>query len=103
MGWLGFLLVFETLHSRLVPRSSRRRLVGGIILTGLIGVLGYKFIDNAAHAGGLVAGMIYAGIVFPKSSSVLRPKSNFTDRMVGFVSLGFIACSAVLAVIRIVS
>ena len=25
MGWLGFLLVFESLHARLVPRSARRR------------------------------------------------------------------------------
>lgn len=103
MGWLGFLLVFETLHSRLVPRSSRRMLIGGVILTGLIGLIGYKFIDNAAHAGGLVAGMAYALIVFPKSSSTLRPTMNFTDRMVGFVSLVFIACSAVLAMFRIIS
>ncbi|MFK7850299.1 MAG: rhomboid family intramembrane serine protease [Akkermansiaceae bacterium] len=103
MGWLGFLLVFETLHSRLVPKSSRRRLIGGIILTGVIGLVGYKFIDNAAHAGGLVAGMAYAAIVFPKSSSVIRPNTNFTDRLVGFVSLGFIAISAVLAVSMILS
>ena len=65
MGWLGFLLVFETLHSKLVPRSARRRLVGGVLITGLIGLVGYRFIDNAAHIGGLVAGMAYAAIVFP--------------------------------------
>lgn len=101
MGWLGFLLVFETLHSRLVPRSSRRRLIGGVIMTGLIGLVGYRFIDNAAHFGGLVAGMIYAGIVFPKSSSVIRPNMNLTDRIIGFASLGLIAFSAVLTVFRI--
>lgn len=101
MGWLGFLLVFETLHSRLVPRSSRRRLIGGVIMTGLIGLVGYRFIDNAAHFGGLVAGMIYAGIVFPKSGSVLRPKMNLTDRIIGFASLGLIAFSAALTVFRI--
>jgi membrane associated rhomboid family serine protease len=102
MGWLGFLLVFETLHSALVPRSAKRRLLGGVLMTALIGVVGYRFIDNAAHFGGLLAGMAYAGIVFPKSSSVLRPKMNVTDRIVGVGSLAVIAASAVFAAIRIV-
>jgi len=63
MGWLGFLLVFETLHKRLVPRRARRRLAAGVAMTAVIGLFGYKYIDNAAHAGGLIAGMLYAAIV----------------------------------------
>ena len=101
MGWLGFLLVFETLHSKLVPRSSRRRLIGGVVMTALIGLVGYRFIDNAAHFGGLLAGMAYAGIVFPKSASALRPRMNLTDRILGLASMSVIACCAVLAVMRI--
>jgi len=73
-----------------------------VLMTALIGVVGYRFIDNAAHFGGLLAGMAYAGIVFPKSSSVLRPKMNVTDRSVGVGSLAVIAASAVFAAIRIV-
>ncbi|MGC4016701.1 MAG: rhomboid family intramembrane serine protease [Luteolibacter sp.] len=87
MGLLGFLLVFETLHARLVPRTSRRRLLAGVVLTGVIGVIGYRFIDNAAHAGGLIAGMAYAAIVFPKSSSPHRPQSTLTDRVAGTLAL----------------
>ncbi|WP_411827316.1 rhomboid family intramembrane serine protease [Luteolibacter sp. AS25] len=100
MGLLGFLLVFETLHSKLVPRSARRRLIGGVVMTGLIGLVGYRFIDNAAHLGGLLAGMAYAVIVFPKSGSVLRPRVTLTDRLVGGASLGVIAGSAIYAIIR---
>lgn len=103
MGWLGFLLVFETLHSKLVPRSSRRRLIGGVVMTALIGLVGYRFIDNAAHFGGLIAGMAYAGIVFPKSGSVMRPKVNLTDRIIGVGSLAVIAGSAVRAILEIQS
>ena len=76
MGWLGFLLVFESLHGRLVPQKARRRLLAGVLLTALIGLIGFRFIDNAAHAGGLLAGMLYAAIVFPKSSSPSRPRST---------------------------
>jgi membrane associated rhomboid family serine protease len=101
MGWLGFLLVFETLHTKLVPRSSRRRLIGGVVMTALIGLVGYRFIDNAAHFGGLLAGMAYAGIVFPKSGSVMRPKMNLADRIIGVGSLAVIAGSAFLAIMKI--
>lgn len=100
MGWLGFLLVFETLHTRLVPRSSRRRLLAGIVLTGVIGLIGYRFIDNAAHLGGLLAGMIYAAIVFPASSSAHRPLTTVTDRIVGVLAMLATVGSAALAVVR---
>lgn len=103
LGWLGFLLVFESLHSRLVPRSARRRLAAGVFLTALIGLIGYQFIDNAAHAGGLFAGMLYAIIVFPQSSSAMRPASNKTDIVAGSLALAVLAMCAALAVWKIVS
>lgn len=103
LGWLGFLLVFESLHSRLVPRSARRRLLAGVFLTALMGLVGYRFIDNAAHAGGLLAGMLYAAIVFPKSSSAIRPLSNRTDLVAGCLAFAVLILCAVLAVWKILS
>ncbi len=101
MGWLGFLLVFESLHGRLVPRKARRRLLAGVFLTGLIGLVGYRFIDNAAHLGGLLAGMLYAVIVFPKSSSPSRPNSTLTDRVAGGLALAVLIGSAGFAIVKI--
>jgi len=103
MGWLGFLIVFETLHSRLVPRRARRRLAAGVLLTALIGLIGYRYIDNAAHAGGLLAGMLYATIVFPASSSPNRPRSTITDRLAGSAAFFLLAAAAALAVSRIMA
>lgn len=103
MGLLGFLLVFESLHSRLVPRSARRRLLAGVLLTALIGLVGYRFIDNAAHAGGLLAGMFYAIVVFPKSASSYRPNTTIIDRVAGFGALVLLVLAALFAVWRIVS
>jgi membrane associated rhomboid family serine protease len=103
LGWLGFLLVFESLHSRLVPRSARRRLLAGVFLTALIGLVGYQFIDNAAHAGGLLAGMLYAVIVFPSSSSAMRPGTNKTDLVAGGLAFLVLALCCCLAVWKIVS
>ena len=99
MGLLGFLLVFEFLHRRLVPESSRRRLLVGVILTGVIGII-FPFIDNAAHAGGLVAGMVYAALVFPKSSSPHRPGATMADVVLGGAAIGVLVCSAIFACIK---
>lgn len=101
MGWLGFLLVFETLHKRLVPLGARRRLAAGVVLTAVIGLVGYRFIDNAAHAGGLFAGMLYAVIVFPSSSSSNRPRPNISDRLAGSAALLVLTGAAVFATMRI--
>ncbi len=101
MGWLGFLIVFETLHARLVPRPARRRLIAGVLLTAFIGLLGYRFIDNAAHLGGLLAGMVYAAIVFPKSASPKRPGTNFTDRLAGTTAMAVLVAAAALAIWQI--
>ncbi len=101
MGWLGFLLVFEWLHRRLVPRAATRRLLAGALLTALIGVVGFRFIDNAAHAGGLLAGMLYAVIVFPKSSSPQRPVSTVTDRIAGGLAFAAVAAAAWFAIVRV--
>jgi hypothetical protein len=94
--------VFETLHGRLVPHSSRRRLAFVVALAAFIGALGYRFIDNAAHAGGLLAGMIYAIIVFPPSRSPNRPRMTGADWSGGALALIVLISSAIFAVWRIV-
>ncbi len=103
MGWLGFLLVFETLHGKLVPRRARRRLAAGVFLTALIGLIGYRFIDNAAHAGGLFAGMAYAAIVFPASVSPRRPRTTGIDRVAGAAAMAVLIAAAGFAVFKIVA
>ena len=97
LGLLGFLLVFETLHRRLVPVTARRRLLAGVAVIALMGLLGFRFIDNAAHAGGLVAGMAYALLVFPPSSSALRPKMLRRDAAAGSLALALLTAGAALA------
>ena len=99
LGLLGFLIFFETLHSRLVPRPSRRRLGAALIITFMIGFFGYRFIDNWAHGGGLVAGMFYGLIVFPKSRSARRPRANRMDRFFGGLGLLVLAAALGLGVI----
>jgi len=103
LGVLGMLLGFELLHQRLVPKSARRRLAAGVMATFAIGLVGYSFIDNAAHAGGLLAGLAYALIVFPRSKSVRRPKANRMDRVLGGLAGVVLTASALWAFWRMVA
>lgn len=96
-GLLGFLLVFETLHRRLVPRPARRRLAAILISLVVIGILGFRFIDNAAHFGGLATGAAYAFLVFPGSSSPERPKILGQDYAIGGFAVVLIFLSALAA------
>jgi len=97
-GFLGFILVFETLHRPLVPRSARRRLLGILFSLVVIGFLGFRFIDNAAHFGGLVTGGLYALLVFPKSASPHRPVILKRDIAVGGVALFLVLLSGAGAI-----
>lgn len=101
MGLLGFLLVFENLHRSLVPQAATRRLLAGVVLTGVIGVIGFKLIDNAAHIGGLVAGMVYAFAVFPKSNSTRRPRETGVDRLLGAASFLVLVLAAGWACLKL--
>ncbi|MGJ8723416.1 MAG: rhomboid family intramembrane serine protease [Roseibacillus sp.] len=100
MGLLGFLLVFEWLHGRLVPKRATRRLVAALVFTFVVGFVGYNFIDNWAHGGGLVAGMLYAGIVFPKSGSPHRPRATRGDQVLGVIAALVVVGGALVAVVK---
>ncbi|MBK1790188.1 rhomboid family intramembrane serine protease [Persicirhabdus sediminis] len=101
MGLLGFLLVFETLHKNLVPVSARKRLLAGLILMVVLGLLGFQYVDNAAHLGGLLAGMVYAFIAFPRSISSSRPSIRSADLIAGSISLVILLASCAAAIWQI--
>ncbi|MDG1356719.1 MAG: rhomboid family intramembrane serine protease [Akkermansiaceae bacterium] len=101
MGLLGFMLVFEYLHPRIVPKPARSRLLFGVVMLAVIGLLGMSFIDNAAHAGGLLAGMVYAVFVFPASVSTHRPGTMIRDCFAGVAAGGVILFAVYVLCIKV--
>ncbi len=103
VGLLGFMLVFESLHPRIVPKPARFRLLVGLVLLVVIGFLGMSFIDNAAHLGGLLAGVAYALMVFPASSSTHRPKSLWKDVIAGGAAAALILMAVILVWVKLLA
>jgi membrane associated rhomboid family serine protease len=68
-GLMGVMMVFGLKHRTAIPEAMRRRFVreiaGCVALNILLGAL-LPNIDNAAHIGGLVAGLLLALVFAPK-------------------------------------
>ncbi|MGB1874205.1 MAG: rhomboid family intramembrane serine protease [Akkermansiaceae bacterium] len=103
VGLLGFMLVFESLHPRIVPKPARFRLLAGLLVLVVIGFLGMSFIDNAAHLGGLLAGVAYALAVFPASSSMHRPRSLRNDIIAGGAAAALILMAVIMVWVKLLA
>lgn len=58
MGLIGFLAVIGIRRRHVVPRGFLKSIAMSIALTAATGLVAYHFIDNAAHAGGLLGGVL---------------------------------------------
>jgi MYXO-CTERM domain-containing protein len=58
MGLIGFLAVLGYRRRRAVPRGFMKAISLSIALTAGAGIVAYEVVDNAAHLGGLLAGVV---------------------------------------------
>jgi len=63
MGLIGFLAVIGIRRRHVVPRGFLKSIAMSIALTAATGLIARHFIDNAAHAGGLLGGVLL-GLVY---------------------------------------
>jgi membrane associated rhomboid family serine protease len=57
LGLLGFVVFLGWEQKQHFPSALRRSLLISVVLIAGMGIAGYAFIDNAAHAGGMLAGL----------------------------------------------
>lgn len=86
LGLLGFLLVVTHKFKGQLPDYLQANLIQSTIVVAIFGLLGARFIDNAAHAGGLVGGVILGLCCLPAmrlAPSTTRPGI----RLLGWASI----------------
>ena len=92
MGLIGFLAVIGLRRRHVVPRGFLRSIAMSIAFTAATGLVAYHFIDNAAHAGGLIGGVML-GVVYvrrhaaaPGDSAPVHLAPSALGRFAGWVS-----------------
>ena len=101
MGLVGFLAVLGYRRKEILPAGFFKSILVNICFVGVIGLVGFAIIDNAAHLGGLVAGVI-CGIAFIKrASDVSLANVSKLVRAAGLVSLLVIAAISLFSIVMI--
>lgn len=65
LGCLGFLLVVTGKFRASLPGFLQASLIQSTLVVAIFGLLGSRFIDNAAHAGGFLGGVLLGVLCYP--------------------------------------
>jgi membrane associated rhomboid family serine protease len=86
MGLIGFILVLS-IKLKSIPRNLIKSILISIILVMIIGFSATEIIDNAAHIGGLIAGLILGILLIRKRDNMVPYKSSGWIKTLGTLCL----------------
>ena len=108
MGLVGYLWMMSRRRPHELPRWLGKGLTMTIGLNALLGVLGYGFIDNAAHAGGAIAGALIGVATIPRATpdttpDTVTPRDDTRDVVdaLGWLSACVIVLGALLTISKL--
>lgn len=96
LGLIGFLITIGLRNKDLIPVKFIHSLIYTVFAVAVIGLLGISFIDNAAHAGGFLGGVL-VGLLISTQEYRLPKKDSNKIKFAGIVS-GLILLLGVLFV-----
>ena len=91
MGLVGFLAVLGYRRREMLPAGFFKSVLINICFVGLIGLVGFAVIDNAAHLGGLVAGVSCGAVFIRRAGGAGSAGVSKLVRGLGLASLVAIA------------
>jgi membrane associated rhomboid family serine protease len=104
MGLLGFITMDAYFDRTKYPPKYLRNLIEAIVFVGIFGLVGFAFIDNAAHLGGLCGGLLL-GWALLRGSNKPFGNEKFEKRVaflgvMALIVLGFGVVVAVWQMVR---
>ncbi len=97
MGLLGFMTVAANVYSERYPPKYLRRLIEAIGFVAVLGIVGFAFIDNAAHLGGLGCGLLLGWVVLKREETMFAKTIKRRLSLLAILSLILIGIIAVIA------
>ena len=102
MGLLGFITIAAYFDRTKYPHRYFRQLIATIVSVGVFGLLGFAFIDNAAHFGGLFGGLLLGWFLLPRNAQRALEREKLF-KFGGVAALLVLCLVATFAVRRILS
>lgn len=103
LGLFGFLGVMAIRRRALMPPGFGRALLTDVAVIALMGIVGYGFIDNAAHAGGLATGALVGLLTVPATGDVPHWDAPPAVRRASTVALAVLLLAAVATAVLMLS
>jgi membrane associated rhomboid family serine protease len=96
MGLLGFITIAAYFDKIRYPHKYFRQMIEAILLIGVFGLVGFAFVDNAGHFGGLVGGL-FLGCLFLRKNEWIKEKEKLLGLggAAALLALGVISAIAV--------
>lgn len=99
MGMIGFLLVLGHRRRHALPEGYANHLAVSILSIAALGLVGHAVIDNGAHLGGLLAGMLLGRRLTRRDAEEVETRR---DRYLGAAATGVVAAAAIGSILAIV-
>ena len=98
MGMFGFLAVMASRRQSVMPAGFLKDVLQNIGFIAVMGLIAYQWIDNAAHAGGLVAGALIGAAAIPTPDEAPEWTSSRGVELAGRGAIRVVWLSLVLLV-----
>jgi rhomboid protease GluP len=100
-GVIGCILVLGIRFRHQLPKGFARGIWGSVAYTVGMGLAAPNVIDNGAHLGGLIGGIVFGGVCVPWNLKRLPTPSSALRRGIATVALALLGAFAGVAVIRL--
>lgn len=101
LGLAGYLLVLTFQRRDRLPAALRLLLWRGLALTALVGALGFRYVDNAAHLGGLLGGILCGVLLVRAQQRKLSVLGSTLKAMLAWGCLGWFGGAAFFCIRRL--